>query len=101
MAQKEREPSLRLDDCEGSTAVVKGGSPDVGNWHRGERVTQPADCLLAAVKLTRPDKRGISPADPKPTLRRRLGSRGALSLQSCTTPETAELAARRRVPGMR
>jgi len=20
-------------DCEGSTAVVRGGSPDVGNWH--------------------------------------------------------------------
>src|SRR5216683_7122949 len=26
------EPSLRLDDREGSTAVVRGGSPDVGNW---------------------------------------------------------------------
>jgi hypothetical protein len=26
-------PSLRLDDREGSTAVVRGGSPDVGNWH--------------------------------------------------------------------
>jgi hypothetical protein len=29
-------PSLRLDDREGSTAVVRGGSPDVGNWHEGE-----------------------------------------------------------------
>ena len=25
------EPSPRLDDCEGSTGVVRGGSPDVGN----------------------------------------------------------------------
>ena len=30
------EPSLRLDDHEGSTAVVRGGSPDVGNWHEGD-----------------------------------------------------------------
>src|SRR6516164_1383595 len=31
--QRGHEPSLRLDDGEGSTAVVRGGSPDVGNWH--------------------------------------------------------------------
>ena len=37
------EPSPRLDDCEGSTAVVRGGSPDVGNWHRRD------DWLDAAV----------------------------------------------------
>ena len=30
------ELSPKLDDCEGSTAVVPGGSPDVGNWHEGE-----------------------------------------------------------------
>ena len=27
------EPSPRIDDCEGRTAVVRGGSRDVGNWH--------------------------------------------------------------------
>jgi glycosyltransferase involved in cell wall biosynthesis len=28
-----RQPSPMLDDCEGSTGVVSGGSPDVSNWH--------------------------------------------------------------------
>jgi hypothetical protein len=31
--QMGHEPSPRLGDCEGSTAVVRGGSSDVGNWH--------------------------------------------------------------------
>jgi len=31
MAGCGHEPSPRLDDCEGSTGVVRGGSPDVGN----------------------------------------------------------------------
>src|SRR5215471_16540694 len=26
------EPSAQLDDCEGSAAVVRGDSPNVGNW---------------------------------------------------------------------
>jgi hypothetical protein len=28
------EPSPRLDDCKDSTGVVRGGSPDVCNWHQ-------------------------------------------------------------------
>src|SRR6516225_1862579 len=34
------EPSLRLDYREGSTAAVRGGSPDVGNWHKPESASE-------------------------------------------------------------
>jgi len=27
------EPSPSFEDCEGSTAVVRSGSPDVDNWY--------------------------------------------------------------------
>src|SRR5262249_18252970 len=30
------EPSLGLDDCEGSTGLVRGDSPMSPNWHEGE-----------------------------------------------------------------
>src|SRR5262249_19217082 len=54
---KGHEPSPRLDDCEGSTAVVRGGSPDVGNCE-GFRTT--ADCDRAvgvgAIVRKRPEK---------------------------------------------
>ena len=40
------EPSLRLDDREGSTAVVRGRSPDVGNWHSGGLAVAPASVCL-------------------------------------------------------
>jgi hypothetical protein len=44
---KGREPSSRLGDCEGSTALARGGSPDVGNWHAGGLAVAPARvCLL-------------------------------------------------------
>ena len=37
MAGVGHEPSLRLDNCEGSTAGGQGDSPDVGNWHSSDR----------------------------------------------------------------
>jgi hypothetical protein len=53
------EPSPRLDDCEGSTAVARGSSPDVGNWHSSDHeegakpvgfapVVQPSTCSAMA-----------------------------------------------------
>src|ERR1700757_4617414 len=47
MTTRGDEPSLRLDDREGSTAVVRGGSPDVGYWHsRGLQSGWQRVCLL-------------------------------------------------------
>ena len=45
------EPSLRLDDREGSTAVVRRGSPDVGNWHIAD------DGLAASTFRKEPERR--------------------------------------------
>jgi hypothetical protein len=52
MAALGHEPSPRLDDCEGSPAVVRRGSPDVGNWYSSALRCTPAEYQLSSDKLT-------------------------------------------------
>jgi hypothetical protein len=46
-----RKGAARLGDCEGSTEVVNGASPDVGNWHLRDDNSRWRGSRLAGVRL--------------------------------------------------